>query len=418
MRRTTFGMRGGRRQRSDLPSVNQPGRSGVLVGVLRLRVVSVALITATGCATATSSQLGATSATVSQRSASATRSAASAVPVAGPSRTSAGPAHSTAATSPRPAVPSERPSPQVASTVPTHVIKTQPWTGKLGTVGARVDFGVTVPTKVRSARPCSVADLQFVPGVGVGAGSAYASISVRNRSDTVCSLDGAPLLSLLDDKGVIWNSTGSAVDTSQPATTIVVVPNSWARVAPLYLGSSCGGYGRTTELRLMLPSHGGTTSITWTVGTAGPDRCVDDGPQKPPAPHPASLPRIPFTPVGPLVSADTLGQRDRRIDLHLPVSFRRGDLLRYTVVISARSAHGAPLWDPYCPLFRQTVDHRTGPTYELNCPAAPFLRQGEAVAFQMQLRVPADTPLGRTTLTWQLIEPQQDPITATVTITA
>jgi hypothetical protein len=367
-------------------SVNRLADVGVLVGVLRLWVVLALLVGGTGCASEASIHAASTSALASPGS----------------------------------RLPSGGPAAAVASAVPsgatTYLIKTQRWTGKQGTVGTRVDFAATIPTKIRAAPSCRIGDLELVPQGGAGMGSDYASIHVRNRSGTVCSVYGTPHLALLDDKGVTWNSTGRDPLSSQRPTTVVLVPNSWARVGPLLLGNSCGGYGRTTTLRVTMPSGEGTSTISWIVGTAGPDRCIEDGPQKPPAPHPASLPQVPFAATEPLNNADALGEQDRRIDLHVPTTVRRGDLLHYTVQVSPVHLYGAPLWDPTCPLFRQTLD-RTGPTYELNCRVAPFLDAGEAVAFQMQILVPADAPLGQATLSWQLVEPEQDPITATLSIT-
>jgi hypothetical protein len=249
-------------------------------------------------------------------------------------------------------------------------------------------------------------------------GSAYGSVSVRNTATTACLLAGSPKLALLDQDGVTWHSSSTVDrDSAQPTGPMVLVPGSWAVDAPFRLGNSCGGYGRTVTLRLTLPRGGGTASVPWVVGTDGPDRCTDDGPQPSPAPHPGDLDLMHFRPTAPNSLGEKLNEQGRRLQLIAPASARRGSLLKYSVRISARPVAGAGLWErPDCPLFRQTLV-RTGPTYEFNCPEAPFLEEGQALDFAMQVSVPKDAPLGPATLSWQLVEPEQAPLTTTVAIT-
>jgi hypothetical protein len=106
------------------------------------------------------------------------------------------------------------------------------------------------------------------------------------------------------------------------------------------------------------------------------------------------------------------------LELNAPAPVRRGKTASYTVTFTNRSLNTLPLVGDGCPLYRQSIGSTTSPTLLLNCNGTGLIVAANAtVRFDMRLAVPADQPLGRTTLRWQVVEPDQPPLTAQVVVT-
>jgi hypothetical protein len=299
------------------------------------------------------------------------------------------------------------------------VVRTDPWTGKVGVVNSRVLFGVTLPTTQRQAPQCRLDQLKLVPSPGAAAGSIFASLKVHNTSAATCMLDGAPRLAMLDRHGTVWHSSsGQLAQPDQPARPVVLLPNSWADSKPWYVGPSCGGFGRIATLRVMLPGGAQSRTVPFDVGSDGPDRCRDDGSTlTPPAPHPGDLPLVPFA----SATAEASGSLDLDLQsvqwrIDAPSTVRAGTVLDYRVVAWTDSESGFFVGDGVGPLFRQSVAGTSG-IYELNWGPILGLKAREAVTFRMRLQVAADAPAGPTTLRWQLVEPEMPAVSARVTVT-
>jgi hypothetical protein len=106
---------------------------------------------------------------------------------------------------------------------------------------------------------------------------------------------------------------------------------------------------------------------------------------------------------------------------------RRGTTLAYSVTLTNSDANTLALvsrdtygfLDGDCPIYQQSIGSFASPPLLLNCGTPGLLiASGTAVRFDMRIEVPANQPLGPTTLRWQYIEPEEPALSAQVTILA
>ena len=205
---------------------------------------------------------------------------------------------------------------------------------------------------------------------------------------------------------------------SEPLTTVVLLPNSWAAAGPYGVAPSCGEAPLTTRLTVALPGSSSTKTLPLRLGGTKPTGC---DPPDPAAmrPHPGQLEPSPVEPLTSQAASyfDYLVLLPHQISLTAPPTARAGSTLRYAVTLTNR----APVWmfmdSLDCPLYEQRIGSapRTGGTYELRCPSTA-LKPGQSAVYDMSLNVPADAQLGPTTLTWRFLEPSLPPVTAAITV--
>src|SRR5207244_3937048 len=111
--------------------------------------------------------------------------------------------------------------------------------------------------------------------------------------------------------------------------------------------------------------------------------------------------------------------------LDAPLSVRRGQVLQYSVTITNTGLNSLGLEtntlsgpiDGNCPVYRQLLGPTASPSLLLNCGKDGLILQpDEAVRFEMRFAVPADQPLGRSTLSWQYLEPAEPALTLPITV--
>lgn len=307
---------------------------------------------------------------------------------------------------------------------PPTVAATVPWSNSPARPNSRAETGYTLPTSLQDAPRCRADQLQLVPQLGTGAGTQYAALDVHNVGSAACAVSGRPTLELLDAIGRVWQSDTTA-PASTTATPVVLLPNSWASTGSLAVADlTCGG-DRTTTLRVTMPGEHASRTFAFPVGApTHPDACA--GGQQADRPHPGGLVVPSFTTKDqPAESFAAL--RAFTVTLDAPGSVRAGSTLQYSALLRNTTAATAGIGASPCPLYDQRVaaTPTAGGTYVLSC--QPADRQqghpgtqappGQAIRFLMRLRIPADAPLGPTTLTWRLVEPDEPAVTANLTIT-
>lgn len=301
------------------------------------------------------------------------------------------------------------------------VVHTFPWLDQKAAFNSRPDTAHTLTTSLRSAPPCHLADLGFAPQLGAAGGAVYLDIELHNISLAACRLRGVLKVALVDDAGEVWQSTGRGrvvMTDGQPEQTIVLVPNSWARNGSIPVDSSCGGAHLTTRIRVSLPADTAVHWIPFRIGGHDPTLC--DPPGTPTAtvrPRPGDLQAVTLLAIPPATSGTGYGSvLLLKSHLEVPPTVRRGSVLRYTLRLSTTDEAFTP--DGQSPLYAQRLEAApaAGGTFLLRAAPLVHLVGAQAVDYRIELAVPADAPLGPTTLRWQFLEPSLPALTAPVTI--
>ena len=276
----------------------------------------------------------------------------------------------------------------------------------------RVAYAVTKPTNLTSAPPCTIDQLQLAPSADGAMGTTYGVLFVRNQSDTACTITGVPDVAFLDDAGNVVQSTDPSTFTT-PGDALILEHDSWAmsELGPI-ASNVCGG-NQSTKFRLTL--DGASTTVPLAVG--GP---VDPSSCSPPQGQSSgagALTPQPFTIVPPNDGGfnpfDGL-----HVSIEAPDSVKAGDTLRYDVLMASSDGQQS-IADPFCPIYTETLANASG-QFLLNCNGSDGVSIGnnEPTVFHIELAIPADAPLGPSTLTWTPVEPTGPTISATVTIVA
>jgi Protein of unknown function (DUF4232) len=286
----------------------------------------------------------------------------------------------------------------------------------------RVQFAATLPTTLATARPCTIDDLEAVPSAEGAMGTTYGVLYVRNKSDQPCQVSGVPDVAFLDDAGNIVQSTDPALlGQSQGAEKIVLERDSWATALLGAIASNVCGGNESSQFRLTI--DGKSTIAPFAVGgPLQPEQCSPSNTETPVA---GALEAQPYAPVQ--ESTDLPNPFDNLdVTLDVPTTVHPGDVLRYDVVMTAKSgpsngdkpAISVVLSDD-CPIYRESLVASIG-EFLLSCNGSDgiLIAPGESVRFHIELLIPADAALGPATLTWTPVEPTAAPVTASITITA
>jgi hypothetical protein len=101
--------------------------------------------------------------------------------------------------------------------------------------------------------------------------------------------------------------------------------------------------------------------------------------------------------------------------LHAPATVRRRSTLDYTLTLISGGQNG--VGNELCPLYEESLAGIAGGgSYELRCDLTVNLDSGQAVVYDLELKVPADARPGKTTLTFKFLEPDLPALTAPVTV--
>jgi hypothetical protein len=280
-----------------------------------------------------------------------------------------------------------------------------PWSNVVP-VGLRVPHGA-------GARPCRASRLQ-VEGKGfifqAAVVGATGSLQLRNAGPNPCRLIGRPTVRF-------------AGAPKAPPQRQLALPAP-AQQFPEILGPAA-------TLRALKPGAGATLSITWTnwcvpgaaraKGLLVPPRAVrvtlPDGGGFLDVPYsavtscnrpgaPSTIGVRPFQPTGlpngrPWTTAPLSAKVLTLGGTPGPLRGVRGGLLRYSVLL--RNESPRTLAFTRCPLVAEMLaPNGAVEAHELNCGGSSPLRPGDALRFEMRLRVPSDAPLGANGLFWEM----------------
>jgi hypothetical protein len=295
--------------------------------------------------------------------------------------------------------------------------RTLPWIGTVVEPNTRDAYRHTLDaTGVHDAPRCALGDLTVTASFGGAGGAEYAGIRVRNRAEHSCFVQGSPYVGLLDVRG---RDLGS-YPPHQSATDahVVLLPSSWAELGSTTIGADhCGGPNNDAQV--------GTTAAAIAFGLEAAETRVvrSDADQAtangcPPSifsgTYAGSFEAIP----DPSAHGSMYDALRDGVALDAPASVRRGETASFSVTVTNTTLNSLPLVDDNCPLYRESLGGTRSGTLLLNCTAAGLIvAPGDRVRFEMRLAVPADQPLGSTTLRWQLVEPGEPALSTPVVVT-
>jgi hypothetical protein len=251
---------------------------------------------------------------------------------------------------------------------------------------------------------CAAGDLRaFGSGWEGAAGTSYNSVVVYNNSSFDCDLP-QPVPEIRD-------ADGHAVVTGEGTTgSILGLPSGGTAIVELALANWCTPPPKLpATLDLKLGSQTLPVDVSKALDTPLPVDTCEVAPATPRPTFEVSAFTTPGfgVPEPPSDPGDDYGPY-LQVAASLPASVLPGDELAYTVTLTNSSPYGKPFnLANFCPSYTEkllptgsaaTVTQR----YLLNCDPVGVLEGGQSRTFQMELAVPADTPVGKATLIWQL----------------
>ncbi|MDX6228829.1 MAG: hypothetical protein QOI76_2219 [Frankiales bacterium] len=164
---------------------------------------------------------------------------------------------------------------------------------------------------------------------------------------------------------------------------------------------------------MALPTDTSSRNVPLVIGTAHPSHCGDGRPRRP---HPRELGVTPFEPIDkPTDVGHFVLMSSLVASLKAPPTVQRGSVLRYSLILTADGPSG--LMSDVCPLFQQGLSGIAGAgSYELRCDDEVTLNDGQAAAYDLQLKVPGGARLGLTTLSFRFLEPDLAAVTMPITV--
>jgi len=114
---------------------------------------------------------------------------------------------------------------------------------------------------------CAAEHLGVFVGFGSGGGAMIGDVSMRNRGSTACTLDGRPVVAMLDGRG---HPLPVRLVNSTAGKPIEVRPNDQASVHFQWRNWCKVDFPPRVTMRLSLPAGGGAIRAT---GTLGRPRC-------------------------------------------------------------------------------------------------------------------------------------------------
>ena len=269
------------------------------------------------------------------------------------------------------------------------------------------------PIVVSLAPPCDADQLRGRLRVQGAGGTLVGGIAVRNTGEDACSLTGRASARLVGGtapetrwrvlamKAQPWN-TGPIV--ASLASVRAIEPGHQAWVALFWSNWCPAGTRLTTSgeppkaLLLGLPADRELRfPIRGFVSRCDAPRSASRlgiAPFRPLGREPARSTRIPLR-------ASFNGVARPEVKFGTPeLRAPRGGVLRYRIALTSRLK--TPFAFSACPVYEQRAFTHLREAYVLSCRAAGAFAPGERKVFAMELKVPADAPLGRQPLVWVL----------------
>jgi hypothetical protein len=257
-----------------------------------------------------------------------------------------------------------------------------------------------------ASTPCQAADLAVkgqVDFVANGRGGGIAVVALENKGKQECRLEGRPSVKLVKSGGPeqvnapIDRPPVIFPDTAYPLSSLLALrPGEVAGLTVTWTNwcdPQIPGKKRVapSAVRITLPNGNGHVDADY---NAVPP-CIDPS-------HPTSTIEVsPFEtakvkPVPPWTTASVSATVPNQ-----PVHAKRGDLLRFVVVL--RNTSRATIRFDRCPSYvQQLVPAGQVEVHVLNCDRAKPIAPGASEAFAMTIPVPKNAPLGGNGLFWAL----------------
>jgi hypothetical protein len=256
-----------------------------------------------------------------------------------------------------------------------------------------------------ASTPCRATDLAVngqVDFTANGKGGGIAVIALRNKGTQECRLEGRPSVRLVKSGGPqqvnapIDRPPVIFPDTAYPLSSLLAIRPG--EVAGLTITWTNWCDPKVPGKKRLAPS---AVRITLPKGTGHVDADYNAVPPCLDASRPSTIEVSPWEtakvkPVAPWTTASLKASVPDQ-----PVRARRGELLRFTVVLQ-NTSRAAVRFDR-CPSYvQQLVPAGQVEVHVLNCAHAKPIAPGEREAFAMEIRVPKNAPVGGNGLFWGL----------------
>ena len=258
-----------------------------------------------------------------------------------------------------------------------------------------------------ASAPCQAADLAVkgqVQFTANGRGGGIAVVALRNKGKQECRLEGRPSVRLVKNGGPeqvnapIDRPPVIFPDTAYPLSSLLALrPGEYAGLTLTWTNwcdPKIPGKKRVAPSAVRITLPGGAGHIDADYNAVPP--CIDPS-------HPTSTIEVsPFetAKVKPVPPWTATGSITASVP-NQPVRAKRGDLLRFVVVLQNTSRETIRF--DRCPSYvQQLVPTGQVEVHVLNCDHAKPIAPGEREAFAMAIRVPKNAPLGGNGLFWGL----------------
>jgi hypothetical protein len=298
-------------------------------------------------------------------------------------------------------------------TYPTPTVepsRVMPWISTIVEPNTRYMFRHTLDASgVHNAPNCALDDLLATAELNGAGGTLYAGIDVRNRTRHPCYVQGSPYVGFLDGATSLA-AYSPHLGASDPR--VVLLPTSWARLGLTPVGTdNCGATNGN-----VLPQSPPITAIRFGLDSTS-TRVVR-------VPRPGECPPSLFGYAGAFetvpvdqVYGTLYAPLHTGLALDAPATVERGRTVSYSIMLTDTDPNTFALVGDGCPLYRTSLGATKSTTLLLNCGSQGLLiAPATTVRFEMRFAIPADQPLGATTLTWQFVEPEEPALSARVTV--
>jgi hypothetical protein len=280
-----------------------------------------------------------------------------------------------------------------------------------------VPWNGAIPAQLAGASDSSAAACRAGGLRVVGAGFVFSSaltggtgtVTLRNESHRSCRLAGRPEVRLVgaprEPAQRQLPLPAAAVefpDVVPPPSTLdslaphaaVTLGITWTNWCPPRSAGARKPLVPPRSVRISLPGNRGSIDISYNAVPS----C--DHPERP-----STIGVRPFAPAplpsGPPWTSVDVAATMRPIGDSARITAARGQLARYAVVLTNRSATTVRF--DRCPLLIEALEPAGRPeAHELNCAGAHPIAPRRSLSFEMRIRVPGDAPLGTNGLFWEL----------------
>lgn len=265
---------------------------------------------------------------------------------------------------------------------------------------AWLNVPTSMPTAVlpppQETSPCVAADLQLASqNAGAYHGDATENLILSNSSTEPCYLSGVPQVTVHLTGGAAVGASSSGFATQR----VVLVPSQ--RVSVL-LGSpgACANVGRPQVASFYVVSFGAAGGAIQTPTASLDIQCG--------APTVLDFEALAAN-VEPSSTTHTALSALSALQARIHASGHASVGATYSYAVEVTNPTSSPISFSPCPSFSESISTTSGlisqRTFLLNCDAAPEIKAGSTLTFDMELQVPSTFPVGRQKLSWQMQAP-------------